>query len=178
MIYAQRRTQTGFTLLEAIAGIAIAVTMITVGLAAFGTASSDASSYQSQSDLEQIITSTQTFYKNQPTRYGTGVLNQALSTANKLPKDLTYDSTTGNINTPGGGTITVTGNTNTFTIGETNLGADQCSQLLANMSQNLASVQVGTGSAISPLPVSPTVATNSSNCGGTGPFTVTWTSSN
>jgi len=167
------RLQSGFTLLEMIAVIALGAVLIAGALKLFNSSTSKSNSLAMAIDLNALRTNTQSLYNGQG-GYGTGVLNQTLITASQVPTDLTVSGSS--ITTSNGGAFTITGATNAFTIALSNLPSDVCSSMVANSSTGWKSVQVGTGAAITAFPVSPDTATSDSNCGGTPPFTVTWTS--
>ena len=172
--FASLYKQRGVTLLEALAGLAILFTIMGGVLALNSMAQSSTNSITLLKDITALRTATQGLY-NQQGGYGTASINQSLITASKVPTDLTISGTT--INTSNGGTITITGNTTNFTIALTDQTADICTQLLSASISGWKSVQINTGTAITVFPISPATATDASNCGGTAPFTLTWTTS-
>lgn len=167
--------QAGMTLMELITALAIIAAVVVGALSLFGSANSSQNSTQMLKDLTAIRSAVQSLYMGQG-GYGTASLNQTLITANKIPSTMTVSGST--INTALGGTLTVTGNTSNFTMVITNLGADVCTSILTNSSTGWSSVKVNTSPVITTFPVSPAVATAAAQCGGTAPFTITWTTVN
>lgn len=167
-----QKKQAGASLMEAISYLAIASVVIVGAVSLLGNANSANSSNELLRDLHAVRSATQSFFQGQGT-YGTASLNSTLITAKKIPATLSVSGST--ISTSVGGTLVVTGNTSNFTMALSNLPADVCSSLIANSSTGWAQVQVGSSPAITTFPVSPTTATAAANCGGTAPFTVTWT---
>lgn len=164
--------QAGMTLMELIAGLAILAAVIVGGLSLFGNANSAQNSTQLLKDMTAVRSATQTLFMGQG-GYGTASLNQTLITAAKVPATMTVSGTT--INTALGGTLTVTGNTSNVTMLLTNVPADVCTSLLTNSSTGWSSVKVGTSTALTVFPVTPAIATAAAQCGGTAPFSITWT---
>lgn len=167
--------QAGMTLMELIVALAIIAAVIVGALSLFGNAQSSQNSTQMLKDLTAVRSATQTVFMGQG-GYGTASLNSTLITANKIPTTMSVSGST--INTANGGTLTITGNTQNFTMALTNVPADECTSLLTNSSTGWSSVKVGTSAAITTFPVSPAVATAAAQCGGTAPFTITWTTVN
>ncbi len=167
--------QAGMTLMELIAGLAILAAVVVGALSLFGNANSSQNSTQMLKDLTAVRSAVSSLYMGQG-GYGAASLNQTLITANKIPATMTVSGT--NINTALGGTLTVTGNTSNFTMAITNVPADVCTSLLTNASTGWSSVKVGASPAVTTFPVSPAVATDAAQCGGTAPFTITWTTIN
>lgn len=169
------RRQLGASLMDAMLWIAIAAVVVGGSLSLLGSSNSGNSSLELTKDIIAIRQATKKLFL-QSGGYSTGSLNSSLITANQIPSTLSTSSPT--INTSLGGTLTVTGNTSNFKIELTNVPSDVCTSLLTSMSNGWKSVQVGSSSAITTFPVLPTTATTSANCGGSGPFTVTWTTLN
>lgn len=165
-------TQQGMTLMELIAGLAILAAVIVGSLSLFNNASTSNASTQLVKDMAAVRSATQQFFMGQGT-YGAASLNQALITASKIPSTMRVVGTT--INTMNGGTLTVTGNTTNFTMTLTNVAPDLCANMITNSSVGWSSVKVGAGATLTTFPVTPTVATDAANCGGAGPFSITWT---
>lgn len=165
--------QKGASLIEGIAYLVIASLVIGGALALNQNAVSSNSSSQMLRDINAIRSSTQQFFMGQGS-YGTTSLNNALIVASKIPSSMSVSGST--ISTPMGGTLTVTGNTNNFRIAITNVPADVCSNLITNASTGWTSVQIGSSTPLTTFPVSPATATGASACGGTAPFSITWTS--
>ncbi len=167
--------QAGMTLVEIIAALAIIAVVIVGALALYASGSSSANSNAMLQDLTAIRSATQQLYMGQG-GYGTVSLNTILETAQKVPTDMTVSG--GTITTRLGGTLTVTGATTDFTINITNVPADVCTQLITNSADGWASVKVGASTPITAFPVSPAIATAAAQCGGTAPFSITWTTPN
>lgn len=166
--------QFGMTLLEIIAALAIIAAVVVGALALFGNANSANSATQLLKDVVSIRSAGQALFMGQG-GYGTASFNAALITGNKIPATMT--TATPVINTSLGGTLTVTGDTNAFKIALTNVPADVCTSLVTNASTGWKSVAIGS-TTITSFPVSPGDATASGACGGTAPFTITWTTLN
>lgn len=167
------RHQAGVTLMELMMSLAIAALVVVGALSLYSGTSSTNTSTQLMKDIMGLRSATQQFFMGQGS-YGTASLNQALITANKVPGTMTVSGTS--ILTANGGQVTVTGATTNFTISVTNVDASVCSTVLANTSTGWSSVTVNGGSAITAFPISPLVSTSANACGGTAPFTITWTS--
>lgn len=165
--------ESGMTLIEILAALAIAAVVVVGALALYqsGSASNDATTMLQ--DVTAIRASTQELYDGQG-GYGTGSLNSVLYTAGKIPSDMTYSG--GTITTRLGGTLSVTGNTSNFSVSITNVPSDICSQLLAESSDGWQSVAVNGGTPLTAFPISPATATSPTYCGATSPLTLTWTS--
>jgi prepilin-type N-terminal cleavage/methylation domain-containing protein len=171
----RHKKQRGFTLVEIIVVIGIAAVLIGGALAFSGIATSSNSSLSMIRDITSIRTAAQSLYSGQG-NYGTVNLNQQLITAQKVPGDLIVAGST--ITTPNGGTLTVTGNTTNITIAVTNLPTDVCTSLLTSNLVGWSAVKVGASPTLTAFPVTPAIATSTQQCGGTAPFTVTWTTIN
>lgn len=170
------RNQVGVTLIELLAALAIAAIVVSGGLSLYNMAVSSSSGTAMVKGIIAIRASTQQMFMGQGS-YGVGSVNATLITANKVPADFTTATPT--INTPlSGGTLTVTGATNNFTIAVTNVPDDVCTTLITNLTTGWASVKVDASAAIVAFPVTPGVATSAANCGGAAPHTITWTTSN
>lgn len=170
-----RVRQAGMTLIEVIASLAVVGVVVVGALSLYANANSSQSSTQTLKDLIAIRSAVQQLYLGQGS-YGVGNLNAPLITANKIPSTLTVSGST--LTTPFGGTLTATGATTAITLALTNVPADICTSLLTNASQGWASVKVGASAALTTFPVTPTIATAAAQCGGTAPFTITWTTLN
>ncbi len=175
VLKSQRKSQCGMTLMELIASLAIIATVIVGAVALYGNASSSSNAVGMTKDLMAVRSAVQQLWQGQG-GYGTASLNATLITANKVPGDLSVSGST--ISTPLGGTLTVTGATSNFTLVLTNVPRDVCTQLLTNLNTGWTSVKVGSSTALTAFPVTPAIATAAAQCGGTAPFSITWTTIN
>lgn len=174
-ILGRSRRQAGVTLMEALVWFGIFAAVVVGVLSNLNSTNSSKDTVQLIKDITAVRSATQAFY-NGAGGYGTASLDSTLITSNKIPSTLPISG--GTISTSIGGTLTVTGNTTNFTMTLTNVPADICSQLLSNMSNGWASVKVGSSAAITTFPVPPSTATSNSNCGGSAPFSIVWTTTN
>jgi len=156
--FARATRQAGFSLIEIIVVLAIGALIVAGALSLYSSASSSQSSSQLYSDLSAIRASVKTLYSTQG-GYGTASLNSILINAKKVPTTMSVSGTT--INHALNGTVTVTGATGNFTMTVTEIPTDVCIGLLSAASV-FTSIQVGTNSARTSFPISPTNA--SSDC--------------
>jgi prepilin-type N-terminal cleavage/methylation domain-containing protein len=175
MAGATRQSQYGMTLMELIAALAIIAVVVVGAVSLYGNASSSANAVGMTKDIMAVRSAAQQLFLGQG-GYGTASINATLITGNKIPGDLSVSGST--ISTPLGGTMTVTGNTSNLTLNIDNVPADVCTQLLTNLSTGWSSVKVGTSTALTTFPVTPAIATAAAQCGGTAPFSITWTTVN
>lgn len=171
--------QCGMTLIEILVGLTIGGLVIAGALSMSSIATDSNSALSFQKGIMAIASGTRNLYLGQSS-YGTNVsLNSVLTASKKIPTDFPVPGGSGSvINTPLGGTVTVTGTGTSFTIAVTNVPASVCTTLLTALYEGWSSVRVGTGTALTSFPVSPADATASGNCGSSGVKTITWTSAN
>jgi prepilin-type N-terminal cleavage/methylation domain-containing protein len=168
-----RQVQSGMTLMEVLAALAIVASVVVGSLSLFGAANSSSVSSQLQKDIVALRTATQSAFTGQG-GYGTDPLNGVLIASNKVPTSMTTNSTNGTITTSLNGAVTVTGATNQFTVIVTAVPADVCTSLMTGLSAGWDSVKIGTATAIEVFPVSPAIATGANGCQ-PGNNTITWT---
>lgn len=170
-----QRKQLGMTLMEVLASLAIIATVVVGSLSLFGAANSSSTASQLQKDLIALRTATQTQYTGQGS-YGavSTSLNPILVKSRKVPTSLNTTSSN-TITTSLNGTVAVSvhdTNVNQFTITVTAVPDDVCASLVTSMSSGWASVQVGSATARTTFPVSPTDATT--DCTGNN-NSIVWT---
>ncbi|KVW31991.1 type 4 pilus major pilin [Burkholderia ubonensis] len=164
----RHRKQRGASLLESIAYLGVAAIVIVGAIALLGSAFSSANTNRLAEELNAIQTGTKKLYMGQVNNYGNASLNANLIAAKVFPGTLPA----GNNNTVSnawGGSVTVTGSGQTFTVQYTNVPRDICINTLT-AGGNWRSATIGNG-AIN-YPITPTVAT--ANC--VDNATITWTS--
>jgi PilS N terminal len=119
------RRQRGVSLLEAIAYLGVAATIIVGAVALLSSAFSGARSNRAQEELTAISTGVKRLYMSQPGSFGTGSLNATLITAKVFPSTLAVDA--GNVSNAWNGAVTVTGNTTVFDISYAEVSIAQAS---------------------------------------------------
>lgn len=172
--FIQFKKQAGTSLLELMAYLIIALFVISGAVALWNQVTSSSSGLALIKDVVALRSGAQGIFVGQG-NYGNGSLNASLILFKKVPSDISQ--TGGTLTASNGGVFTVTGNGSNIIVSLTGQTADSCGALLTQ-SIGWASVQVGTNAAITTFPVTPDVAGNTANCGGTEPFTITWTSFN
>ncbi|WDD92556.1 pilus assembly protein [Burkholderia sp. FERM BP-3421] len=160
--------QRGASLLESIAYLGVAAIVIVGAIALLGSAFSSANTNKLTQELNAIQTGTRKLYMGQMNDYGKVPMNANLIAAKVFPGTLTPAAQNVVSNT-WGGTVTVTGVGQTFTVVYTKVPRDVCINTLT-AGGNWQSASIGTKAL--PYPVSPDDAT--ANC--TDNATVTWTS--
>ncbi|CAB3770839.1 hypothetical protein LMG29660_06738 [Burkholderia puraquae] len=164
----RHRKERGASLLESIAYLGVAAIVIVGAIALLGSAFSSANTNRLTEDLNAIQTGTKKLYMGQVNNYGTDSMNANLSAAKVFPGTLTQDDKGGVSNT-WGGTVTVTGATQTFTVTYTKVPREVCvNTLTAGGSWKSAKISDKSVD----YPVSPSVATGA--C--TDSATIVWTS--
>lgn len=174
MKIALRRTQqAGFTLMELIAGLAVVAVVVTGALALYLSASSSELNTTLSRDLNAIQSATRQIFQGQGS-YGTSAtnLNDILVAAKKVPTSVRIDASTtpDTLTHRGNGTISVASTGSSFSITLTNINADLCIPMLSGAT-GWASVQAGTATARTALPVSPANAQTDCATGTTLVFT-------
>lgn len=175
LTYFTSKKQVGMTLMELLMALAIISTVVAGALTMSSIATNSNTSTTMVKDIMAMRTVTRNVFSGQG-NYGAGSLNPTLIAAKKVPSDLQVSGAV--INTPLGGTLTVTGAGSNFTIALTNVPNDVCIELVTALSDGWSSVRIGTGTALTAFPVTPTIATDPANCGSSGVKTITWTTSN
>lgn len=146
--------QKGMTLIEMVLVLVIGTGIIAGGVGYYNSASTSAATKDLVGGLSAIQAGARSLAAGTGS-YGTGSLNGALVSNNKLPPTLKPSGTS--ITTPDGQAITVTGATATFTITVTAATPAECVTLLTN-SSNYVSYKVGAAAAVTAVPADPVTA--------------------
>ncbi|WP_431824389.1 type 4 pilus major pilin [Burkholderia sp. F1] len=165
----RHRKQRGASLLESIAYLGVAAIVIVGAIALLGSAFSSANTNRLAEELNAIQTGTKKLYMGQVNNYGSESLNSNLVAAKVFPGTLPTDSKDA-VSNAWGGSVSVKGSGQTFTVTYTKVPRDVCINTLT-AGGNWQSAKVGNTSEVK-YPVSPTEATKA--C--TDDATVTWTS--
>ncbi|MBN3819072.1 pilus assembly protein [Paraburkholderia sp. Se-20369] len=164
----RHRKQRGASLLESIAYLGVAAIVIVGAIALLGSAFSSANTNRLAEELNAIQTGTKKLYMGQVNNFGKDSMNANLIAAKVFPSTLpTSESNV--VSNAWGGTVTVTGAGQTFTVAYTNVPRDVCINTLT-AGGNWKSVSIGKDPIL--YPVTPSAAT--ANCADNA--TVTWTS--
>lgn len=175
-------SQSGVTLMEMIAALAIIAVIIVGSLALYNAATSSQSSTQMVQDVTSLRAAVKQIYLGQGS-YGTGDLSGVLVKANRLPSTIKAVTTTtagenGASSTSSttfksvlNGDVTITGSGASFTIKVEKIPSDVCIPLLTNTT-GWTEVDIGS-TKITSFPVS--AATAATDCG-SGDQTITFTS--
>jgi hypothetical protein len=161
--------QRGVSLLEMIAYLGVAATVIIGAIALLSNAFGSARTNRAQQELAAISTGVRRLFMGQAGAFGTGNLNAQLAAAKVFPSTL---AVAGDVVTNAwNGNVVVTGNNTVFTISYDNLPQEVCVELLSTSNQFL-NVAANGGAPLSP-PV--TLAQATAQC--TQPLTnsVVWT---
>ena len=170
------KRQSGFTLMELIAGLLIIGLGVAGAMALFGNASGSQKSNQMLSDVMALRASVQGMYAGQG-GYGTGNINAVLKSANKIPTTMSVNSATPPVITHSmSGTVTITGASSSFEIALTNIPTNVCVQILSQSTTGWSSVKVG-ASSITTFPITPAVAASATNCAASNANTITFVGS-
>jgi PilS N terminal len=164
-----RRAQRGVSLLEAIAYLGVAATIIVGAVALLGNAFSGARANRAQEELTAISTGVKRLYMSQAGAFGVGDLNETLANAKIFPSTLAVSGA--DVLNAWNGAVTVTGNTTLFSISYANVPQEVCIELVSTTSQFI-SVAANGGAALVP-PV--TVAQAAGQCTQAQANTVVWT---
>lgn len=152
-----RKAQAGLSLVEVVSALTISALVAGGALAMFSSAST-AQKVDSVSDgVVALMVGTRSLF---PTvgSYGTAALNGALVNAGKVPGNFVANGTT--ITHDLGGTVTVTGATNSFTVALANVSKEACIALATKPIPN-AKLAIGTAAAVA-MPV--TAGTAATSC--------------
>lgn len=163
-----RRPQRGVSLLEAIAYLGVAATIIVGAVALLSNAFTGARANRAQEELTAISTGVKRLYMSQPGAFGTGSINATLISAKVFPSTLAVDGA--NVLNAWNGAVDVTGATTVFNISYANVPQDVCIELVSTTAQFI-SVAANGGAALTP-PVS--IAQASGQCTETN-NSVVWT---
>jgi hypothetical protein len=160
---------TGASLLEAIAFLGVAATIVVGAVALLTNAFSGARTNRSQEEITAISTGVKRLFINQGGAYGTGSLNEVLSRSKIFPSTLAVNGAT--VTNAWNGPVTVTGAVGSFDISYGNVPQPVCVELVATSGQWL-SVAVN-GAAAMPPPITPAQAAE--QCSDANANTVIWT---
>lgn len=160
--------QAGASLLEAIAFLGVAATIIVGAVALLSTAFSSARSNRSHEEVMAISTGVKRLYMSQAGSYGAVDMTAALANAKIFPTTLAV-SDTGTVLNAWNGAVTVAGATTTFTISYAAIPQEVCVELVADSAQWIGVAVNGTDV---PMPI--TVAAASTACNAAA-NTVVWT---
>jgi hypothetical protein len=161
--------QAGASLLEAIAFLGVAATIIVGAVALLSNAFSSARSNRSQEEVAAISTGVKRLFMSQAGAYGTGSINESLVRARVFPSTLAVSGAV--VSNAWNGAVDVTGNTATFDISYANVPQEVCVELVATSGQWIG-VAVNGGTSMTP-PI--TLAQASEACSGATANTVVWT---
>lgn len=162
------RRQAGASLLEAIAFLGVAATIIVGAVALLSTAFSSARSNRSQEEVVAISTGVKRLFMSQAGSYGTADLTEALINAKVFPTTLAV--TANAVTNAWNGAVNVTGATSTFTISYAAVPQDVCVELVADSGQWIGITVNGSASMAPPI----AVAAASTACN-TAANTIVWT---
>lgn len=154
--------QSGMTLMEVIASLAVMAVVVVGALALYNSADSSQKSTQLGQDLTAIRASVKQLWTSQGS-FGTSNVNNTLVVAKRVPSTMMIDtSTTPNTITHQlNGTVNVVGATTTYTVTATAIPSDVCTSLMTGGS-GWFSIKAGAAAARTP-PIGP--ATASADCG-------------
>lgn len=161
--------QRGVSLLEAIAYLGVASTIIVGAVALLSSAFSGARANRAQEELAAIGTGVKRLFMSQAGAYGTGSLNAQLISARIFPSTLAIAGT--DVLNAWNGAVNVTGNTAEFQISYSNVPQNVCIELLSTTTQ-FTTVSANAAAALVP-PV--TVAQAAAQCNQAQANTISWT---
>lgn len=163
------RRQAGASLLEAIAFLGVAATIVVGAVALLSNAFNGARSNRSQEEIAAISTGVKRLFLNQGGNYGTGSLNETLNQARIFPPTLGVNGA--NVTNAWNGPVAVTGAVSTFDISYGNVPQQVCVELVATSGQWIG-VSVNGMAAMTP-PVTPAQA--AAQCTEPNANSVVWT---
>lgn len=164
----------GFSLIEMMIVIALIAVLLGIALIMYFNANSGGRAYNAQSGLLQLQTAVRTI---NPSPAYTGINEQILIDSDKAPSNMVSGNTLTNV---WGGTVTVGpesingGTDNAFSVTYGSVPRNECSTIVASVSQNFAEISVeGTTvrDAANPNPSSATVVSACNNTSNTIVFT-------
>lgn len=138
------KKQTGMTLLEVTAALAIGTIIITGALALFAGGSAASNSNAFVQDITSLRSAVKSLYLGQGS-YGTASINGTLINGSKVPSDWTGSGTT--ITNNFGGAVVVTGATSTFNLTTGAIPKDVCIGALPSAAKGWNFVGVGADAA-------------------------------
>lgn len=154
--------QSGMTLMEVIASLAVMAVVVVGALSLYNSADSSQKSTQLSQDLTAVRAAVKQLWSGQGS-YGTVNINNTLVTAKRVPTTMSVDtSTTPNtISHPLNGTVNIVGATTSFTVTATAIPSDVCTSMMTG-GHGWFSIKAGAAAARTP-PVAP--GTASADCG-------------
>lgn len=156
----QGTKQSGASLLEALLWMAIALIVAGFATALVKGAFSGANTLKSGNETNALIAGTRSATGG-GANYGTASLNAGLIAGGLVPNTLTVSGST--ISNSFGGTVTVMGATNSFTLTETLMPKDVCVKKLTSVDPGVLSISINAATAVIP-PLS--LATAGTQCSG------------
>jgi PilS N terminal len=164
-----RSRQRGVSLLEAIAYLGVAASIIVGAVALLTSAFSGVRSNRAQEELTAISTGVRRLYMSQAGAFGTGNMNAQLATAKIFPSTLAVSGET--VRNSWNGEVNVVGNTTVFDISYANVPQEVCIELMSATSQFI-SVAANGAAALTP-PV--TVTQAAEQCNNAQTNAIVWT---
>lgn len=165
--------QTGLTLIELIASLAIFALVVAGALALYNSANASQNATQMLQDVTALRASTQQIWQGQGS-YGTSGtnLNDVLVTSNRVPSTVKVDTSTtpDTLTHAADGTINVASTGTGFTMTLTNIDPELCVPMMTGAT-GWTSVKAGSGTARTSFPISPATATTDCATGTTMVFT-------
>lgn len=165
--------QTGLTLIELIASLAVFAMVVAGALSLYNSANASQNSTQMLQVVTALRGATQQIWQGQGSYETSGTnLNDVLVTSNRVPSTVKVDTSTSpdTLTHPANGTITIASTGNGFTMTLTNIEPELCVPMMTGAS-GWASVQAGSGAARTSFPINPTTATTDCATGTTIVFT-------
>lgn len=159
----------GVTLLEVIAYLGVAATIILGAVALLSNAFSGARTNRAQEELTAISTGVKRLFMSQAGTFGAGNLNAMLATAKIFPSTLAVAGD--QVVNAWNGAVNVIGNTSVFEISYANVPPEVCIELLATSSQFITVSANGSPPLTTPL----TLAQATAQCNQAQANTVVWT---
>jgi hypothetical protein len=163
------RHQRGVSLLEAIAYLGVAATIIVGAVALLSSAFSGARANRAQEELTAISTGVKRLYMSQAGAFGTGSLNETLASAKIFPSTLAVAGAS--VLNAWNGAVTVEGNTTAFDITYANVPQEVCIELLSTTSQFISVAANGSAALTPPV----TIGQASAQCTSPTSNTLVWT---
>jgi hypothetical protein len=163
------RRHRGVSLLEVIAYLGVAATIIVGAVALLSNAFSGARTNRAQEELAAISTGVRRLFMGQAGAYGTGNLNAQLAAAMVFPSTLAVSGD--QVSNAWNGAVTVTGNTSVFEISYAELPQAVCVELLSTSSHFIGVAANGSAALTPPV----TLAQATAQCDRAQSNTVVWT---
>jgi hypothetical protein len=149
--------QRGASLLEGIAYLGIAAIVILGAVSLLTNAFSSAQTNRVVEELTALRTTVKKLYTGQPAGYGSGDLTATLISAKAHPATLTSNADGTELVNSWNGSVTVDGDSSTFTISYSGVPQNACINILSGATGWL-SVTPNSGTAIAAFPITPAAA--------------------